>query len=476
MQTQKVYAIIPGINGLLDVARRQYLDMIENMNQTVNGYKEKTGISSIKLQYNVRRGYYLSFDAKTTLSPESKRLFIQITKQSKKIVCSTEELNSINQKIRDIMEEIYLLTDTVVDELVDTIRQKLDTLYKVSESVALLDLLFSFATLVTVSNEYVRPEFSTNGPIAIKAGRHPILEKNGARNFFVPNDTYLTESSNFQILTGANMSGKSTHIRQIALIALMAHIGCYVPAKFASFRLIDKLFTRIGTDDSLETNSSTFMVEMKEISYIIQNVTDRSLILIDELGRGTSNIEGNSIAWSICEYLLSSRAYTVFVTHYMQLVELELLYPSVKNYHCMVSASTEGRLDFMYSVGAGSCNEDRYGIKLAKMLGLPRQITMRAEDICHQITLERRRKLERSERASRQNRTRDLRACSQLATRLMCLKLSSLHSREMMSHLAALKDSSRDLLASVCRVVAASKENKMSDGAPTATEEEEPYE
>lgn len=207
MQTQKVYAIKAGINGLLDVARRQYLDMIEGMNSTVNGYKEQTGISSLKLLYNVRRGYYLSFDAKTTLSPESKRLFIQLTKQSRKIVCSTEELNSINQKIRDIMEEIYLLTDTVVDELVDAIRQKLDTLYKVSESIALLDLLFSFASLVTVSNQYVRPEFSSDGPIAIKSGRHPILEKNGARNFFVPNDTYLTESSNFQILTGANMSG-----------------------------------------------------------------------------------------------------------------------------------------------------------------------------------------------------------------------------------------------------------------------------
>lgn len=244
--------------------------------------------------------------------------------------------------------------------------------------------------------------------------------------------------------------GKSTHIRQVALISIMAHIGCYVPAQFASFRLIDKLFTRIGTDDSLETNSSTFMVEMKEISYIIQNVTDRSLILIDELGRGTSNIEGNSIAWSICEYLLSSRAYTVFVTHYMQLVELELLYPSVKNYHCMVS-TTEGKLDFMYSVGAGSCNEDRYGIKLAKMLGLPREITCKADEICHKVTLERKRKLEMSEQASKQNKTQDLRSCYQLATRLMCLKLSTLSSRDLTTHLSALKDNSKELLEKFCQ-------------------------
>jgi DNA mismatch repair protein MSH4 len=239
------------------------------------------------------------------------------------------------------------------------------------------------------------------------------------------------------------MAGKSTYIKQVALLTIMAHVGSFVPAKFASLRVVDKLFIRIGTDDNMESNSGSFLVEMKEIAYIIQNATNRSLILIDELGRGTSNIEGNSIAWSICEVLMSFQAYTIFVTHYLQLVELEMLYPNVKNFHCMVS-TTEGRLNFIYNIGEGSCNEDNYGIKLARMLGLPSQITSQAEDICRQIVLERKRKAEQEN--TRNQHVNDLRSCYHLAHHLQCLKHSSMDIETMMKYLQSLQLKHQELL------------------------------
>lgn len=449
MQNQKIYAIKTGINGLLDVSRRQYQDIIEDLHEMVNRYKVQTGIASIKLQYNIRRGYYLSYDAKVTLSPDTKKLFIQSTKYTKKVTCSTEELNSMNQKIKDIIDEIYLLTDVIVDELVSTILERMNSLHKLSESLALLDMMFSFANLVTLGGEYVRPQITKTGPIAIKSGRHPILEKKNANGFFVPNDTYIADSSNLQILTGANMSGKSTYVRQIALLTIMAHMGSFIPAKFASFRIVDKLFTRIGTDDNMETNSGTFMVEMNEVAYIIQNVSNKSLVLIDELGRGTSNIEGNSITWSICEYLLSTQAYVILVTHYMQLVELEFLYPNVKNYHCMVSTN-EGTLHFAYNIGEGSCNEDNYGLKLAKMLGLPKEIVSHAQEICYTLAMERKKKAETNQSNSQQ--VQFLRTCYQMAHRLICLKNSSLDEQSLSKFLKGMKETYQEIFEKIKKI------------------------
>jgi DNA mismatch repair protein MSH4 len=192
MQSQKCFAVRSGINGLLDVARRQYTEIIEEMHEAVSKYKEKTGITSLKLQHNARRGYYLSFDVKTILSPDTRKLFIQINHQSKRTICSTEELNSINQKIKDVLDEIFLLTDTVVDDLLSTIRRSLNVLFKASESIALFDMLFSFATLVTISGDYVRPEFTSDGPIAIKCGKHPILERTKG-NFVAVSTIYPDE-------------------------------------------------------------------------------------------------------------------------------------------------------------------------------------------------------------------------------------------------------------------------------------------
>jgi DNA mismatch repair protein MSH4 len=300
--------------------------------------------------------------------------------------------------------------------------------------------LYSFDALV-------RPNFTTEGPIAIKQGRHPILEKSSNAGYFVPvssfvithdlqNDTYISESGNFQIVTGPNMSGKSIYLRQIACITIMAHCGSFVPAKFASIRVVDKLFTRIGTDDSMESNASTFMVEMKEMAHIVQNATNKSLILIDELGRGTSNVEGSAIAWSICEYLMSLKAYTIFVTHYVQLTELELLYPNVKNYHLMVTTHIDGKLNFLYSVGEGSCSEARYGLKLAKMLGLPKDILEDADNICQQVLEERQKKNQSLKEKSKQ--TNKLRATYQLAQRILALKHSTLDLKALTIYLRKL--------------------------------------
>ncbi|KAL9651788.1 hypothetical protein ABK040_014433 [Willaertia magna] len=384
-QQQACFAVKPAIDGLLDVARKQYIETIEEIHELHKKYQNDTGLSTLKVRYNVRRGYHLCIDDKNKLSPETQKLFIQRSKKGRQIHCSTSELNSLNVRLRDIMEEIYLLTENVINKLTEKIRQNLGQLFKISESIGLLDMLFSFATLVTLSNNYIRPEFTDEGPIAIKSGRHPVLEKTISGGSYVSNDTYLSESGNLHIITGANMSGKSTYLRQVASIQILSQIGSYVPASFCSIRIADRIFTRIGTNDDLENNNSTFMVEMKEVANIIQNASNKSLIIIDELGRSSSNIEGSSIAWSVTEYLASLRAYTLFATHYTELSELDTIYPNIRNMHLKVSTTQDGELNYLYHIETGSCNQDRYGIKLAKMLGISNDIIIESEKLLQQL-------------------------------------------------------------------------------------------
>ncbi|XP_065529076.1 mutS protein homolog 4 isoform X6 [Lathamus discolor] len=279
------------------------------------------------------------------------------------------------------------LEDTrIVCKLLNEIYEHIHCLYKLSDIVSMLDMLLSFAHACTLS-DYVRPEFTDT--LAIKQGWHPILEKIAVEKP-VPNNTYLTEGNNFVIITGPNMSGKSTYLKQIALCQIMAQIGSYVPAEYCSFRIAEQIFTRIGMDDDIETNASTFMKEMKEITYIIQNANDKSLIIIDELGRGTSAEEGIGICYAVCEYLLNLKAFTLFATHFLELCHIDALYPNVENYHFEVqhvrsSAGNKEKIAYTYTLSKGYTEEKNYGLKAAEVSSLPSSIVVDAKEITNHI-------------------------------------------------------------------------------------------
>ncbi|KAE9596763.1 putative flavonoid 3',5'-hydroxylase [Lupinus albus] len=231
-------------------------------------------------------------------------------------------------------------------ELMDAIRENVSVLTLLAEALCLLDMIVnSFAQMISTKpvDRYVRPEFTENGPMAIDSGRHPILES--IHDDFIANNLFLSEAANMVIVTGPNMSGKSTYLQQVCLIVILAQVGCYVPARFSTLRVVDRLFTRMGAVDNLESNSSTFMTEMKETAFIMQNVTERSLIVMDELGRATSSSDGFAMAWSCCEHLLSLKAYTIFATHMENLSQLAPIYPNVKILHFHVDLKNN-HIDF----------------------------------------------------------------------------------------------------------------------------------
>ncbi|XP_052656553.1 mutS protein homolog 4 isoform X2 [Harpia harpyja] len=279
------------------------------------------------------------------------------------------------------------LEDTrIVCKLLNEIYEHIHCLYKLSDIVSMLDMLLSFAHACTLS-DYVRPEFTDT--LAIKQGWHPILEKI-AMEKPVSNNTYLTEGNNFVIITGPNMSGKSTYLKQIALCQIMAQIGSYVPAEYCSFRIAKQIFTRVGMDDDIETNASTFMKEMKEITYIIQNANEKSLIIIDELGRGTSAEEGIGICYAACEYLLNLKAFTLFATHFLELCHIDALYPNVENYHFEVqhmrsSAGNKEKIAYTYTLSKGYTEEKNYGLKAAEVSSLPSSVILDAKEITNHI-------------------------------------------------------------------------------------------
>ncbi|CAN1259004.1 DNA mismatch repair protein MSH4 [Linum perenne] len=254
------------------------------------------------------KGFYFSIPQKD-IQGKLPRKFIQVLKHGNNVHCSTLELASLNVRNKSAAGECYIRTEVCLEALVDAIREDVSALTLLAEALCLLDMIVnSFAHTISTkpSGQYVRPEFTNDGPLAIDSGRHPILET--IHNEFVPNNIFISEASNMVTVMGPNMSGKSTYLQQVCLIVILAQIGCYVPACFATIRVVDRIFTRMGSTDSLESNSSTFMTEMRETAFIMQNVSQRSLIVMDELGRATSSTDGFSIAWSCCEHLLSLKA------------------------------------------------------------------------------------------------------------------------------------------------------------------------
>ncbi|XP_075011606.1 mutS protein homolog 4 isoform X3 [Calonectris borealis] len=387
MRTQKCYAVKPNINEFLDIARRTYTEIVDDIAGMITQLAEKYNLP-MKTSFSSARGFFIQMNVDCSTLPNGQlpSEFTKITKMKNTYSFTSADLIKMNERCQESLREIYHMTYLIVCKLLNEIYEHIHCLYKLSDIVSMLDMLLSFAHACTLS-DYVRPEFTDT--LAIKQGWHPILEKI-AMEKPVSNNTYLTEGNNFVIITGPNMSGKSTYLKQIALCQIMAQIGSYVPAEYCSFRIAEQIFTRIGMDDDIETNASTFMKEMKEITYIIQNANDKSLIIIDELGRGTSAEEGIGICYAACEYLLNLKAFTLFATHFLELCHIDALYPNVENYHFEVqhvrsSAGSKEKIAYTYTLSKGYTEEKNYGLKAAEVSSLPSSVILDAKEITNHI-------------------------------------------------------------------------------------------
>lgn len=294
------------------------------------------------------------------------------------IECQTLDLVKLNQKITDSHSEVINMSNKAIQDLLRDVCSEISGLFRVSEAIAMLGMLSAFAQLAT-NYEYIRPELTDT--LAIKAGRHPIREQIHSAKF-IPNDAYATPQTRFQIITGCNMSGKSTYIRSLALTTVMAQIGCFVPAQYATFPISHQLFARIATSDDLEANVSTFAAEMREMAFILRNIQPRSMVIIDELGRGTSTTDGLAIAIALAEALISSNALVWFVTHFHDLAQILAQRSGVINLHLAADiAPDSSKMTMQYRIAEGPVPHRRYGIVLAQVADLPEAVWTKAREV-----------------------------------------------------------------------------------------------
>ena len=341
--------------------------------------KERTGIRNLKTGYNKIFGYYIEVSNSWLNQIPDNYIRKQTTTTGERFI--TPELKDMEYKILSSVEDSLKLEAKLYQDIKNVLNTFIAEMLEISDSIALIDCLLSFAS---VSNKYhyTKPFVSEDiNHIKIIDGRHPVVEALMTNCEFAPNDTILDNDENrTMLITGPNMAGKSTYMRQVAIITLMAHIGCYVPAKEAEISVVDRIFTRVGASDDLAFGQSTFMVEMTEVSNILSNATDKSLIILDEVGRGTSTYDGLSIAWAIMEYLSKHlKAKTLFATHYHELTELEGNIDGVKNYRVMIKEFNDTVI-FLHKIARGSANKS-FGIEVAKLAGLPDELVKRAKEI-----------------------------------------------------------------------------------------------
>ena len=347
--------------------------------------REKTGIKNLKIKYNKVFGYYLEvtnsfkdlvpdyFTRKQTLANAER--FI------------TPELKELEDVILGAEDKLIVLEYELFREVRQKVADEVVRIQKTAKAVAQIDVFASLAT-VAEQNNYCRPKLNEKGLIDIKDGRHPVVERMIQNEMFVANDTYLDNGSNrVSIITGPNMAGKSTYMRQSALIVLMAQIGSFVPAKSAKIGIVDRIFTRVGASDDLASGQSTFMVEMSEVANILRNATSNSLLILDEIGRGTSTFDGLSIAWAVVEHISNPRllgAKTLFATHYHELTELEGKLNSVNNY-CIAVKEKGDDIVFLRKIVKGGADKS-YGIQVAKLAGVPDNVIERAKEIVEELS------------------------------------------------------------------------------------------
>ena len=343
--------------------------------------KEKTGIKNLKVGFNKVFGYYIEVtNSFLKQVPNDRFIRKQTLTGGERFI--TEELKKLEEKVLGAEEKVVDLEYKAFTRIREEIKENIKRIQKTAEAVATLDVISSFAKVAEDLN-YNMPEVDNLGIIDIKEGRHPVIEKMLGAGSFISNDTYLDKDDNrLSIITGPNMAGKSTYMRQVALITLMAQIGSFVPAEKAHIGIVDKIFTRVGASDDLSMGQSTFMVEMMEVADILKNATKNSLVILDEIGRGTSTYDGMSIAWSVAEYISDRKrcgAKTLFATHYHELIDLENKLEGVKNYSVEVKEKGEDII-FLRKIIPGGTDES-YGVHVAKLAGVPNDVTKRANEI-----------------------------------------------------------------------------------------------
>ncbi|KAF8639396.1 hypothetical protein AX17_001521 [Amanita inopinata Kibby_2008] len=383
----RVYAIRANCNPLLDVARETYKENISDIFQLNCRLSDEYSLPLTLLYQDTGFVFTLKKSELEAAGGELPKGFINVVCKKGKLMFSSMELKKLNARMKDALDESLMLSDKIVLDLVAEIITDISALYKASEAIALVDMLWSFAH-TSIMRSYVRPEFT--GTLAIKAGRHPVLEIVQSAGTVIANDAYCDNSSTFQIIHGPNMSGKSTYLRQIALLTVLAMCGCFVPAEYSSFRLHDALLTRLSNDDDLERNLSTFASEMASSAMILSLATPRSLILIDELGRGTSPIEGMGICYAIAESLIALKPFVFFATHFVELATTLSRQPNVINLHLAVQRSQKTKsnlgMSFKYKIADGVSEEmHHYGLELARLADLPEDILVEGRKIAKKL-------------------------------------------------------------------------------------------
>ncbi|KAI5463606.1 muts domain V-domain-containing protein [Mariannaea sp. PMI_226] len=389
LRNQRTFAVKAGISGMLDVARQTYKELTEEIHKHVDELNSKGSCENdlnAVLKYDNGRKYWLRLQAAEFDDRSLPPVLINVVRKKDKIECQTLSLVKLNLRLSDTSNEVVIRSDAVIRSLVIELTREAPHLFRVCESVALIDMISAFGQLAT-TRDYVRPDITAT--LALKAARHPILDKSMAGSF-VPNDYYSTQQYCFHIVTGCNMSGKSTYIRAVALLQIMAQIGSFVPAEYAAFPIIHNIFARVSLGDNIESNLSTFSVEMREMAFILRNIGEKSLAVIDELGRATSTRDGLAIAIAMSEALIQSKASVWFATHFTELARVLADRPGVLNLHLASDSSTtrDGlpQIKMLYKATCGALgDEEHYGINLAKAIGLPQQFIEKAEAVAKDL-------------------------------------------------------------------------------------------
>ena len=369
-----------GYNEEVDELKRATTDGKNWLLELETKEKEETGIKNLKVGFNKVFGYFFEVTKSYLNLVPDRFIRKQTLTNAERYI--TEELTELESKILGSEDRIVTLEYNLFVEIRKILASNIERLQKTANIIAILDTLISFATVAQDMN-YVRPIVDNSGVLDIKGGRHPVIEKMIDTGSFVDNDTYLDkENDRLAIITGPNMAGKSTYMRQVALITLMAQIGSFVPATTARIGVVDKIFTRVGASDDLSMGQSTFMVEMMEVATILREATPNSLVILDEIGRGTSTYDGLSIAWAVAEHVANKEkcgAKTLFATHYHELTELENKVEGVKNYSIAVKEKGEDII-FLRKIVPGGTDES-YGIHVAKLAGVPQAVVKRSNEI-----------------------------------------------------------------------------------------------
>ena len=373
-----------GYNDEIDTLKKATTDGKTWLMELEAREKEATGIKSLKVGFNKVFGYYIEVtNTYKNMVPDSYIRKQTLTNGERYI---TEELKNLENQILGAEEKVIKLELEAFDKIRKEIASNVKRLQKSAEIISTLDVITSFAQVAEDMN-YCMPEVTDSGVIDIREGRHPVIEKMLPQGEFISNDTYLDKSDNrVSIITGPNMAGKSTYMRQVALITLMAQVGSFVPAQSAKIGVVDKIFTRVGASDDLSMGQSTFMVEMMEVATILKEATSNSLVILDEIGRGTSTFDGLSIAWAVAEFIADKErcgAKTLFATHYHELIDLEEKQEGIKNYSIAVKEKGEDII-FLRKIVRGGTDES-YGIHVARLAGVPKDVTTRANQILRTI-------------------------------------------------------------------------------------------